>query len=184
MPSNSSSLTPLSATALILTLSPAALAASCRPAPASRPQRVIAANFCSSSVSSETLMRFHPGLPRSSAYFASWLPLVVSVSSSSARADMPRRAREQLMMFLRTSGSPPVRRSFFTPLADKSAAQPVQFLQRQDFRFWQKRHVFRHAVDAAEIAAVGDRNAEIGDGTAERIEHDGELYGSQRYVFE
>ena len=59
--SNSSSLTPFSATQLILMASPASRAA-LRPAStlSSLPQRVIASNLCGSSVSMQTLMRRTP----------------------------------------------------------------------------------------------------------------------------
>jgi len=54
--------------------------------------------------------------------------------------------------------------------SDEGRAEPVQFLKREEFPFRKKRHVLRHAVDAAEIAAVGDRNAQIGDGAGEWID--------------
>ena len=34
----------------------------------------------------------------------------------------------------------------------------------------QEVHPLRHAIDAAEIAAIGDRDAQIGDRAAERVE--------------
>ena len=54
---------------------------------------------------------------------------------------------------------------------DEGAAKPVEFLERQDLRLRQEGHVFRHAIDAAQVAAVGDRDPEIADGTPERIDH-------------
>ena len=115
--SSSSSLKPFRATELILTRSPAFWAASMpRNTWGRRPQRVISANFFSSSVSSETLMRRTPAAKRSSANRSSWLPLVVSVNSFSAPLsrcrDIPRK---KVMISRRTSGSPPVIRSLFTP---------------------------------------------------------------------
>jgi len=53
---------------------------------------------------------------------------------------------------------------------DERRAQPVQFLEREQIGLGQKVHVFRHAVDAAEVAAVGHRNAQIGDGTPEGVD--------------
>jgi DUF971 family protein len=67
------------------------------------------------------------------------------------------------MMFLRTSGSPPVRRSLRTPFVDEGGAQPVELLERQHFPLGQEGHVLGHAVDAAEVAAVGHRYAQIAD---------------------
>ena len=74
------------------------------------------------------------------------------------------------MTFLRTSGSPPVRRSLLTPSADEGAAQPVELLERQQVRLGQEGHVLRHAIDAAEVAAVGHRDAQVADMAAEGIE--------------
>ena len=53
---------------------------------------------------------------------------------------------------------------------DKGRAQAVELLEREHLGFRQKRHVFRHAIDAAEIAAVGHRDAQIGDRAAERVD--------------
>ena len=53
---------------------------------------------------------------------------------------------------------------------DESRAQPVEFLERQQIGLRQETHVLRHAIDAAEIAPVGDRDPQIGDGAAERID--------------
>ena len=110
---------PLRATALSLILRPARSAAS-MPAMTweKSPQRVMALKRSAFSVSSEMLMRRTPRSLSSSAYFGSWLPLVVSVNSSSASDRKWReRAWKSQMMFLRTSGSPPVMRIFLTPLA-------------------------------------------------------------------
>ena len=46
-------------------------------------------------------------------------------------------------------------------LGDEGRAQPVEFFQRQQVGFRQERHVFRHAIEAAQIAAVGHRHAQI-----------------------
>ena len=113
---------------------------------------------------------------------ASWLPLVVSVSSSSAPASRWRpRRRTSVMMSLRTSGSPPVRRSLRTPLAMKARAEPVELLERQQVLLRQEGHVLRHAIDAAEVAAVGHRDAQIGDVPAERVDQ-GALLGHALYL--
>ena len=53
---------------------------------------------------------------------------------------------------------------------DEGAAEPVQFLEREQVAFRQKAHIFRHAIDAAEVAAVGHRNPQIGDRAAEGID--------------
>ena len=69
----------------------------------------------------------------------------------------------------RTSGSPPVRRSLRTPRDDEGGADPVEFLEREQIGLGQECHVLGHAIDAAEIAAIRDRNAQIGDRARERI---------------
>ena len=120
--SNSSSLTPLRATVLILTSSPAAVAASMPSSTRSSwPQRVTAAKRRASRVSRETLTRRTPQSARSDAYLASRLPLVVSVSSSRPpRSRWRDRLRNKAMMSRLTSGSPPVRRNLRTPLSIKA----------------------------------------------------------------
>src|SRR5260370_31662759 len=57
------------------------------------------------------------------------------------------------------------------PEPDEGAAHAVQLFQRQELGFGQKIHFFRHAVNTAEIAAIGNRYAQIGDGASERVDH-------------
>jgi hypothetical protein len=98
--------------------------------------------------------------------------------------EMPAQGAEQPHNVAADQWFAPGQTKLFHAEADERARQPVQFLQRQDFRLGQKRHVLRHAIDAAEIAAVGHRYAQIGDGTAKGINHDRGYMGSRRYVFE
>ena len=56
-------------------------------------------------------------------------------------------------------------------LGDEGGAEPVELLERQEVRLGQERHVFRHAVEAAQVAAIGDGDAQIRDGAPERIGH-------------
>ena len=65
------------------------------------------------------------------------------------------------MMFVRTSGSPPVMPELAHAACDEGRAEPVELLEREQVLLRQEGHVFRHAIDAAEVAAVGDRNAQI-----------------------
>ena len=60
---------------------------------------------------------------------------------------------------------------------DERAAQPVELFEREQVLLRQERHVLRHAVDAAEIAAVGHRDAQIGDRPLERIDQRRRLDG-------
>ena len=56
------------------------------------------------------------------------------------------------------------------PLGDERGAQPVELLEGEQIGLRQERHVLRHAIDAAEVAAVGDRNPQIGDRPPERVD--------------
>ena len=56
-------------------------------------------------------------------------------------------------------------------LGDEGDRQPVELLERQQVVARQEGHGLRHAIDAAEVAAVGDRDAQIGDVPAEPVDH-------------
>src|SRR4029078_992970 len=56
-------------------------------------------------------------------------------------------------------------------LGDEGACQPVEFLKRQQFALLEELHLFRHAIDAAEIATVRDGYPQIGDPPAEPVDH-------------
>ena len=76
----------------------------------------------------------------------------------------------------RTSGSPPVIRSFSTPSPTNGAGHPVDLLERQDLVARQElvvpaEDLLGHAVGAAEVAAVGDRDAQVAHRPAERVGH-------------
>src|SRR5579872_6727965 len=66
--------------------------------------------------------------------------------------------------------------------ADKRAANPVQLFQGQKLPLGQEAHLFRHAIDAAEVAAVGDRYAQIGDMASKRVDHMNYSALPERYV--
>ena len=53
----------------------------------------------------------------------------------------------------------------------EGAAQPVELLERQDLGLRQEGHVFGHAIDAAEVAAIRDRDAQVADMPAEGVDH-------------
>jgi len=52
---------------------------------------------------------------------------------------------------------------------DEGGGEAFQFLKRQDFRLGQEGHVFRHAIDAAQIAAISHLDAQIRNVAPERI---------------
>ena len=56
---------------------------------------------------------------------------------------------------------------------DEGRAEPIELLQGEEFLLGKKLHVLRHAIDAAEVASVSDRYAEIRNGTLERIDQRG-----------
>src|SRR5215471_17744648 len=53
---------------------------------------------------------------------------------------------------------------------DEGAAQPIEFFEGEQVGLGKKRHVLRHAIDAAKIATIGDRDAQIGDCPAEGVD--------------
>ena len=132
----------------------------------------IARKVGSSSASRLTVTRVNPASRSARAFFASSAPFVVNVRSTSpADASIStRRSRSR-----RNNGSPPVRRIFRTPWRTKMRGDARDLLERQQLRMRQEReiaavHILRHAVDAAEVAAVGDRNAQVEQRPAARVE--------------
>ena len=65
-----------------------------------------------------------------------------------------------------TAGQP----EFAGATPHERSRQPVDLLEAQHLGLGQERHRFGHAIDAAEIAAIGNRYAQVGDLTAERID--------------
>ena len=53
---------------------------------------------------------------------------------------------------------------------DEGRAKAVELFQGQHVPLRQKIHVFRHAIDAAHVAAIRHRNADIGDHAPKRID--------------
>ena len=116
------SLTPFSATMLILTPRPACWAASIPFSTVGRsPRRVIALKLAGSRLSIETLTRRTPAAASSAAKRASCDPFVVSVSSCSAPLSRWRdRLPIKRIRSRRTSGSPPVSLILRVPRAMKT----------------------------------------------------------------
>ena len=60
---------------------------------------------------------------------------------------------------------------------DEDASETLDFFEGQDLAARQPDHAFfRHAVGAAEIAAIGDRNAQVTNGSSEGID---QIHASQ-----
>ena len=97
--------------------------------------------------------------------------MVVRVSSSSAPVfEMARQRADQRHDVLAdqrlAAGEPELAHA----AGDEGRAEPVELLERQHVLLRQEGHVLRHAIDAAEVAAVGHRHAQIGDRPAERVD--------------
>ena len=78
----------------------------------------------------------------------------------------------------RTSGSPPVIRSFSTPSPTNARASRVDLLEAQHLVLWQELVIAPedlpgHAVGAPEVAAIGHRDPQIAQRPAERVGHAG-----------
>ena len=88
-----------------------------------------------------------------------------------AGADMPAERAEQGHDVAADQRLAAGQAKLFDAEPDEGAAHPVELLEGQKLGFRQKSHLFRHAIDAAEVAAVGDRYAQIGDGSSKRVDH-------------
>ena len=102
---------------------------------------------------------------------ASWLPLVVSVSSSSPSPDprvqaaRPGRARRAAPAARRRSAAPASRRA-------RSAGRRAPRSRRSSAArsFGTEAHPLAHAIAAAEVAAVGDRQPDIADPPSKTVD--------------
>ena len=152
---------PRIATALIFTGSnPAALAAIIPSITRSTPgRRVSRSNRAGSSVSRLMLIRFRPASRNVPATGASRIPLVVKPTSSSPEiatsfsTNFGRSRRHQWFA--------PSQPHLIDPQRHRHAGDPLDFLERQQIRSRQEPYVLRHAVDAADIAAVGDADPQV-----------------------
>ena len=81
----------------------------------------------------------------------------------------------------RVSGSPPVMRYFCYAEPGSDADEAQRFLVRENLSARQPFLQFlRHAVGAAFVTTVGDRNAQIGDAMTKAIFHSAQRYGGTR----
>ena len=71
----------------------------------------------------------------------------------------------------RTSGSPPVTRSLVMPSRDGDAREPLDLLECQHLAARDELHaLFGHAVEAADVAAVRDADAQVVVDAAEGVD--------------
>ena len=103
-------------------------------------------------------------------------PFVVRVRSTSPPSG--RRIAASIAMrsgrSRRTSGSPPVIRSFSTPSETNDPGRPLDLLEGQDLVARQERVVLAedllgHAVGAPEVAPIGHRDAQVAHRPTERV---------------
>ena len=157
------------ATVLILTCRPAAWAASMPASTLARsPPRVSGGTGPGFSVSSETLIRLTPA----SARWPRELGQLGAVGGQGqlvqrARFQMARQALDQPHHALAHQGLAAGQAQLLRAQADEGRGDAVQLLERQHLGLRQEGHVLGHAVDAAQVAAVGDRHAQIGHRAAE-----------------
>ena len=84
---------------------------------------------------------------------------------------VPGQALDQLHEAPADQGLAPRQAQLAHPQSDKGGGDPVQFLYGQDLGLGQEDHVLGHAVDAAQVAPVRHRDAQIADRPAERVLH-------------
>ena len=157
----SSSLWPRSSTTFTFSgVSPAASAASmARRTSLRTPRRRMAAKRSGRRESQLTLTRRRPAEASFRAMPASSVPLVVTARSSNPSADSRATSTGSP---LRTSGSPPVMRSAVTPrLRATRATRVISSNVRSSVLAEEREALLGHAVDAAQVAAIGDRDAKV-----------------------
>ena len=171
--SNSSSLTPFSATALSLTSRPAFSAAS-MPAMtwAKSPQRVMALKRSGF----ERVERDVDALDAGVLQLLGELGELAAVGGErelveAAGVEVAREGAEQPQDVLAHQRLAAGDAQLAHALGDERRAQTVELLQREQVLLGQEGHVLRHAIGAAEIAAIGDGHAQIGHVPAEGVDH-------------
>ena len=87
-----------------------------------------------------------------------------------ATGQMPRHRLEKRENTFANQGFAAGDPQLFNAKADEGGAEAVEFLQSQQFGLGQKGHVFGHAIGATEIAAVGDRDTQVGDGAGKGVD--------------
>ncbi len=171
----SSSLKPLSATALSLTFRPAWRAASMPAMTLARsPQRVTARNF----VGVERVERDVDALDAAIRQFGGVARELRAVGRQRqlverAAVEMPRKRAEQGHDVAPHQRLAAGDAQFARSQPHEGRAQPIELLQRQHVALGQEVHVLGHAIGAAEIAAVGDRDADVAHRPAEGIDQRG-----------
>src|SRR4029078_13456688 len=83
---------------------------------------------------------------------------------------MPAEAPKQPHDVLAHERLAPRHSQFLDAAVNERGTKSVKFFERQQIALWQKRHVFRHAIDAAEVATIRHGHAQILDPSTEGID--------------
>jgi hypothetical protein len=86
-----------------------------------------------------------------------------------AGLDMAAKTVEQLHDIAADQGLSAGDPEFFDATRGKCGAETVELFQAEQIPLRQEIHVFGHAIDTAHVAAIGHRDADIGDRAAEGI---------------
>ena len=126
------------------------------------------------------MIRESPASASACAFCASSAAFVVSVTSRSSPSAASRAIRSSRSR--RRSGSPPGDAQLLHAEVDEHARDPLDLLEREELAARQEavlvaEDLLRHAVHAAEVAAVGDRDPQVADRPAEGVD-DGHLEGA------
>ncbi len=171
--SNSMSLTPRSATALILTWRPACWAASRPRITWSRsPQRVSSRNLVA-------VQRVHRHVHAAHADGGQFLGVLRELAAVGGERELVQRAavempaqpaeqRHHVLAHQRLAAGQP---ELPDAAPDEGRAQSLQLLEREHLGLGQEGHVLGHAIDAAEVAAIRHRDAQVGNMPAEGVDH-------------
>ena len=169
------SFTPRFTTMLILTgARPAASAASMPSSTRSTGNEtsLTAWNVSLSSESSETVTRFSPASARLCAFFARSAPFVVSATSLDALD--PHQLLDEPLEVAAQQRLAAGQAQLLDALGRERRRDALDLLEREQGGALQElevlaEHLARHAVDAAEVAAVGDGDAQVAQSASEEV---------------
>jgi hypothetical protein len=84
---------------------------------------------------------------------------------------VPRQLAEQVHDVLADEGFPACQTQLANSLVDEGSAETLKLLEGQQVLLRQECHVFRHAIGAAEVAAVRHGHAQVRNLSTERVDH-------------
>ena len=137
-----------------------------------KPTSFMARNVSSSSESRLTVTRRRPAATSASAFWGSSAPFVVSATSRPPSADQALDQHLEIAAQERLAARDP---DLLDAVRDERAREPLDLLEAEELLAVHEavaatEHLLRHAVDAAEVAAVGDRDPEVADRPAQGVD--------------